>query len=227
MKVQTIVAAAGLGERLGKPVAKPLVPLGGKPLVAWCLEVFEACSLIESVILVVHPQRQKDFLAALESFSFKKIKHVIAGGQRRCDSVQNALGYLDSDTELTVIHDGARPFVTQRILTDAITEAQKHKAAIAAVPVKPTIKSVDLETKMIIKTLERQSLFEVQTPQVFQADVLREAYHNLQSAPTDDASLVEKLGIKVKVSDGSYQNIKVTTPEDLLLAEQILKERQG
>ncbi len=226
MKIQAIIPSAGSGLRLKNALLKPLVLLEGKSILAYSLEVFEKCSLIDSVIIVGHPDKVESFKVMISDHGFKKIKCVIPGGKERCDSVKKGLQKLDEDTDIVVVHDGARPFVSIDLIERCIKEAEENLAAIAAVPVKPTIKIVDLESMTVAETLDRAKLWNVQTPQVFKKDVLLKAYENIdQKKPTDDSSLVEQMGIKVKVVQGDYQNIKITTPEDFKLAEFLVREK--
>ncbi|MBF0522687.1 MAG: 2-C-methyl-D-erythritol 4-phosphate cytidylyltransferase [Candidatus Omnitrophica bacterium] len=224
MKVEAIIAAAGVGERLKNPLPKPLVKIQGKPIFVHTLEIFEKCSLIDDIILVVHPKHLKDYRKYAKAYSLSKVKTVVAGGDCRRDSVLNGLKALDKDTDIVVVHDGVRPLVTPKIITDSIKACRKHPAVIVAVKVKPTIKRVD-EQLFVEATLKRDKLWEIQTPQVFQKDILLKAYQKT-SLPeaTDDASLVEEMGVKVKILEGDYRNIKITTPEDLIIAEAFLKQ---
>jgi 2-C-methyl-D-erythritol 4-phosphate cytidylyltransferase len=163
----------------------------------------------------------------IEKFQYRKISQIIPGGKRRQDSVRNGLDALSVDAEIIVIHDGVRPFVTKEMIEESIRSAIRFGAAIIAMPVKDTIK-VAHPDGTVLKTLERESLWQAQTPQTFQAPLIREAY--LKAAEdgfigTDDASLVERLGKKIHILPGSYTNIKITTLEDLMLANLILKMR--
>lgn len=223
MKIQVLLAAAGLGIRLESKEAKALVLLKGKPLFCYSLKVFEKSNLIDSVIIMVPYGKQESFQKAVDKEGFKKVKAIISGGERRCDSVLTGLQNSDQDTEFVVVHDAARPFITEDLLSKVILAAQENKAAILAVEVKDTIKVVDPKTSMVQKTLDRSTLREVQTPQVFEKEILAKAYEKLGAkTPTDDASLAEALGIGVKVIDGDYRNIKITTPEDIIFAEGLL-----
>lgn len=224
MKIQAIIPAAGEGKRLKGPRPKPLISIKGKPLLIYALQTLEECSLIDSIIVVAPKENLKDFKEALNDFGIKKVVRCVAGGKRRCDSVLNGLKELDKDTKIVVIHDGARPFLTEGLLKRCILAGQAHKAAVAAVAVKPTIKRVS-KNLVVCETLNRDELWEVQTPQVFAKDVIVKAYKRLgKRTPTDDAQVVEDLGLKVKIVQGDYQNIKVTTKEDLELADFILSK---
>ncbi len=237
MKVQAIVPAAGEGRRFSKRKDKPLVLLKGKPLFIYPLLVMEGCPFIDSVIVVAQENNIKRFKELVGKFALTKVKKIVAGGDRRCDSVKNALACLDQDTRGVLIHDGVRPFLTSALMEKALMGMRQEKAVVVAVPVKPTIKKVDPKNLYVQETLVRDTLWEIQTPQVFHKDLLEEAYQKmlcceprkevlaspLRGDPTDDAVLVEKLGVRVKVVMGDYQNIKITTPEDLKWAETFLK----
>ena len=225
MKIQAIVAAGGVGKRLKSRSPKPLVQLNGKPLIAYCLEIFERCSFINSVIVVADKKSLKNFIKIVKRYRFKKVSHVIPGGVTRSDSVFAGLKVLDSGTKLVVVHDAARPFVDKQLIKKTISACLKKPAAIAAVKVKPTIKEVDPKNLIVSKTLNRNSLWEVQTPQTFKKDILIKAHTRARQKKnvTDDAALVEQLGLEVQVVEGSYRNIKITTPEDLIIAEALLK----
>ena len=223
MKIQAIIPSAGVGTRLKSSVLKPLIMLDGKPIFIYCLKVFEECSLIDSMIVVANPDGIEDFKIAIKESGLKKIKAVVSGGKERFDSVRNGLKQVDGDTDIVLIHDGARPFVSVDLVEKCIKAAEENEAAIAAVAVKPTIKLVDLESMTVERTLDRTKLWDTQTPQAFKKDIIVKAYDNmLQESPTDDATLVEQMGAKVKIVEGSYDNIKITTPEDLKLAELLL-----
>lgn len=165
----------------------------------------------------------------VEAFDFNKVSQIVAGGQERQDSIYRGLQSLPEECDLVVVHDGARPLVTPQILTEAIKEAQLSKASVVAVPVKDTIKQVNREG-FVEKTLNRAELVSVQTPQVFKKEIILKAYEEAFKKGiygTDDASLVELWGIKVKVVMGSYENIKITTPEDIELALSLIRGRNS
>lgn len=226
MKTQAIIVAAGKGTRLKAKGPKPLVMLGKKPLLVYSLEAFAKCPLVDSIIVVTPKDFLKSFERVVERFGRKKRIFCVVGGKRRCDSVHRGLQALDEDTQCVAIHDGARPFLTEELLRRCILTACSKKAAIAAVPVKPTIKRVDKRSLSVVKTLDRSELWEVQTPQVFKREILLKAYKRLgKRTPTDDAQLVECLGVKPRVVLGSYQNIKITTDEDLTIAKSFLTRK--
>jgi 2-C-methyl-D-erythritol 4-phosphate cytidylyltransferase len=223
MYVTAIVLAAGKGLRSKSKLPKPLIKINSKPVIICCLEILSLHPYIKDIILVVNSGNSKEIIKKLECYRIKKIKRVVLGGARRQDSVGNGLSAIDTRTDLVLIHDSVRPFIDKETISRVIKEAEKSGAAIVGVPVKATIKEVT--SRYIIKrTLPREKLWEAQTPQVFRKDLILRAYGKFKDTDvTDDASLVEKLGLKVAVIPGSYNNIKITTPEDLILAEAIAK----
>jgi 2-C-methyl-D-erythritol 4-phosphate cytidylyltransferase len=182
--------------------------------------------MIHSILLVVGPEDMDYCLEEIiEKYKYKKISQIVPGGKRRQDSVKNGIDFLSKDAEIVVIHDGVRPFVTKEMIEDSIRCAIRFQAVVLAMPVKETIKMVQPDGT-VLKTLDRESLWQIQTPQTFQVNVIKEAYHKATEngfIGTDDASLVERIGVKVHILPGSYTNIKITTPEDLILANLFLK----
>ena len=230
-KVITIVPAAGLGSRLGLGKNKAFADVGGLPLLVQCLRMLADTGCVSKVIAVVRPQEVVEAETLLTEYQTEYYPRlpfiVVAGGKERQDSVANALAVVTESDGFIAVHDGARPFAGKELFERVLQAAAGSDAAIAAVPVKDTIKVVD-ENSFVQATPVRSTLRAVQTPQIFKISVLKQAYELLQKQPenvTDDASLVERLGIAVTVAEGSYENIKVTTPEDLLLAENLCKSR--
>ena len=228
-KLTVIVAAAGAGKRLGLGKNKAFAEVGGLPLLVQCLRMVNDTGMAHKTIVAVGADEVAMTEALLKDYHeyFAGLQTtVVAGGAERTDSVKNALALAGSEGWIAV-HDGARPFAGTEVFERTLQAAQQTGAAIAAVPVKNTIKVVDVEG-FVVNTPQRSSLMAVQTPQIFKAQLLQRAYsdENLKGAAvTDDASLVERLGVKVAVALGSYENIKITTPEDLLLAEKICADR--
>ena len=226
MKIQAIIPAAGTGTRLKAKEDKPLVILNGQPLALYSLLAVEKCQAIDSVIVVVNERHLKIFKGLIKKFNLKKVKKVVAGGTRRCDSVKNGLAVLDPDTDVVVIHDGARPLVSPGLIEKAVSLMKKESAVVVAVPVTPTIKRVDPKNLYVQETLLRDTLWEVQTPQVFRKDILLKAHEQMLCCdPTDDAVLVEKMGVRVKVIRGDYRNIKITIQADLAVAKTFLLKK--
>jgi 2-C-methyl-D-erythritol 4-phosphate cytidylyltransferase len=229
MSVTAIVLAAGRGLRLKSSVAKPLVKIKARPVIIYSLTSLSKHSMIRDIIVTANTSNYRDIVRTIKQYRIKKIKAVVLGGRERQDSVLRALQVVDADTDLVLIHDAVRPFINGRQVSDLIREAEKSKAAILGVPVKNTIKEVKDsylagKKKFIVKkTLDRGRLWEIQTPQVFGRGLILKAYAEFGNRRvTDDAMLVEKLGAPVSLVEGAYDNIKVTTCEDLIIAEAIL-----
>jgi 2-C-methyl-D-erythritol 4-phosphate cytidylyltransferase len=219
MKNVAIIVAGGQGRRMGR--SKQFLKLDGKPMLEWTLSVFQAARKINSIILVVGSEN----LARARRLKYSKLISVVPGGKERADSVRRGLKELPANAGIVLVHDGARPAVTDRLIEASIAAADKYGAAVVAVPVKDTIKKVKAGG-MVAATLERNELWAAQTPQTFKLSVLRAAYRRPGSKATDDAMMVEKMGKKVKIVPGEYENFKVTTPADLKMMENILKDRR-
>ena len=223
-KTQAIIPMAGQGVRLRSRQLKPLILLRGKPLFVHTLKPFIQSRLIDSLILVVPEKSKAIFECLVRKYRLSKVKKIISGGATRCESVFHGLIATDESTDIVVIHDGARPLVTREILEAAVKECYHARAIVVGVPVKSTIKKVASKNLFIEETLVRDTLWEIQTPQVFRKDILLRAHQNKKMTnPSDDALLVEQMGVKIKVVRGDYKNIKVTTPEDLLAAKAFLE----
>ena len=205
-------------------VDKVLALLGGKPVLVRVIDAFQGCNLVDQIIVVLSEQNLKRGRQLVAEQEWSKVTDICPGGQRRQDSVTAGLGRLNH-CHWVVIHDGARPLLTEDLICRGLTEAKETGAAAAAVPVTDTIKIAG-DARLVQHTPLRHNLWAVQTPQVFRSDIIAEAYRQAKSEVTDDASLVEQLGYQVKLYMGSYDNIKVTTPDDLALAE-ALWQRQG
>ncbi|MEK6790144.1 MAG: 2-C-methyl-D-erythritol 4-phosphate cytidylyltransferase [Deltaproteobacteria bacterium] len=222
-----IIPSAGLGRRMGAG-RKNYRLIFGKPVLAHTLYPFEACTLVDAVILVIRPD-DRDYCVreVVGRYGFKKVCAIVDGGDERQDSVANGLAAIKDGTDIIVVHDGARPLITTDIIEAAINKAASQGAAIAAMPVKDTIKEASADG-LVVRTFERRSLWAVQTPQVFKADILRRSHEAARKEGfygTDEAALVERLGISVSIVAGSYENVKITTDQDLIVAEAILEKR--
>ena len=221
MKTEVIVVAAGTGRRLNAKVPKALVLLKGRPLITYCLKVFEKHPGIDGVTVVAAGGFESQFIRLTKPF--KKVRAVVAGGLTRSDSVKCGLEALSSDTGIVLVHDAARPFIENDIINRLLVALKKNKAAIAGVPVKFTVKKINRKILEIEETPARDLLWEAQTPQGFHKDVLVKAHaRKFKKEATDDAMMVERMGLRVKIIMGNYRNIKVTTPEDIILARQLL-----
>ena len=225
--VAAIVVAGGTGSRLKSKVHKPFVRLAGRPLLAWTLGAIEKVSRVSRIVLVVHPDDIKAAAGLVRRAKLRKVAMIVPGGTTRMESVANGLKALPEDTSWVAVHDGARPLIAPEIFERTIVAARQYGAAIVAVPVVPTIKSA--KDGWVTGTLDRRSLWAVQTPQIFDRRLLSQAHkegkmRGLQA--TDDAALVESFGRKVWVVEGAHANIKVTTPEDVVIAEALLKQKR-
>ena len=225
--IAAIIPAAGVGRRMGRQTPKPYLALAGKPILAHTLEIFEKTREVDEVTLVVHP-RELDYCQdkVLSRFTFKKVLRLVPGGKERQDSVYHALKILqkEDDLEIILVHDGVRPFITQDHISRVLQAARQHGGAVLGWPAQDTLKRVGPWGE-ILQTLERRDIWQIQTPQAFQAALIWRAFVEAYSRNhygTDEASLVEELKHPVVVIPGSPWNLKITTPEDLQLAEAIL-----
>lgn len=227
-QVKAIILAAGQGKRMGSTIPKQFMKLNGKPLLYYSVACFEKAEWISEIILVTGKDAIPFCWRMVEKYGFQKVKYIVTGGKERYDSVYEGLKVCE-DCDIVFIHDGARPFPDEEMLKRTLEAAKEYGACVAAVPSKDTIK-VGTEDGMVEKTLDRKTLWNVQTPQVFQYDLICKAHREIRKGSmegiTDDSMIIEALGIcPIKLVMGSYDNIKVTTPEDLVIAENILRKR--
>lgn len=230
MRTLAIVLAGGTGKRMGAATNKQFLLLDNRPILVHSLQIFEDCRPVDGVYLVVN-QRDLPLIQeeVLEAYKFNKIVKLVIGGRLRQDSVRNGLEAIDEACDIVVVHDAARPFVSPAFVEKSISLMEMFDAIIPALPVKDTIKAISKEG-FVSKTLERDSLWHVQTPQTFKYDLIIKAYREGAAKKFlgyDDATFVEHLGKKVKVIEGSPYNIKITTPEDLIIAKGILSQIKG
>ena len=222
MTTVAIIPAAGSGKRMHGGLSKQYLPVDGKMILLHTLRVFELSPDIDEIILIA-PEEDIPMVRQMivEPRGMSKVCHVMAGGKQRQDSVRNGLAVVADHTDIVLIHDAVRPFISESLIRQTVREAEKHGAVTVGMPVKDTIKRVD-PGGWIVETMNRQVLWMTQTPQAFRRSVIQEAYRRAdqdQFYGTDDASLVERMGLQVKMIAASYANIKITTPEDLLMAE--------
>ena len=222
-KVGAIIVAAGRGERMGG-MDKMFALLGGKPVLARVIDAFQKCKPVDQIVVVISRENLGPCQQLVAEQGWSKVTEVCLGGERRQDSVAAGLSRLNQ-CKWVAIHDGARPLVTVELIEQGLEAARETGAAIAGVPVTDTIKVADSDG-VVQKTLRRQNLWAVQTPQVFRFDILTRAYQQATVEVTDDATLVEGLGYKVKLYMGTYDNIKITTPDDLILAEALWQKHE-
>ena len=226
--IVAIGPAAGIGKRFGEGANKSLVSLGGRPLLLWALDTIASLSEIEEIIPVIKESDMNHAVELFERFKIPKVKKIAPGGRERQDSVFHGLNLVD-DKECTIlVHDGARPLIEPHVIRDAISQRKDYDGVVVGVPLKDTVKeAVD---GVVQKTLRRESLWSIQTPQIFPYEGIYRAYERAMRESfysTDDSALVERYGGKIKVVMGSYTNIKITTPEDLKIAELFLAGRRG
>lgn len=222
-----LIPAAGMGKRMGASINKQYLQLDGMPIVARTISVFEQSPLIDAIYLVI-PADEIPYCRqhVVEAYRFKKVAAIIPGGEERQNSVLNGLNAMReyvSDNDVVLIHDGVRPLVTENMLRVSITTASLHDGAVVAVPVKDTIKVV--KDGIVCDTPPRESLWQAQTPQSFRFGIIHAAHLSAEMNGfhcTDDASIIEHNGGKMHIIRGDYRNIKITTPEDLILAEAFL-----
>ncbi len=228
MNTTVLIPAAGMGRRMGAEVNKQYLMLGGRPIIARTLELFERHPAIQSIYPIV-PADEIDYFKEriLPDCALSKLAKVVPGGKERQDSVRNGLQQLQIDgiksDSVVLVHDGARPLLNPEHISTLIDTAILKRAAVIGVPVKDTIKEV--ENDQIVGTPERERLWQVQTPQAFRFELIFRAYQKAAQEDylgTDDASLVERLGVRPIMVEGDYRNLKITTPEDLAMAEALL-----
>lgn len=226
IKCTAIIAAAGNGSRMKEYDNKQFIEVYGKPVLAYSIEAFENSDLVDDIIIVT---REEDILycknVIVDQYGFNKVSKIITGGNTRLESVFKGLKEIEDNCDLAIIHDGARPLVTSNYIDDLISYCDEYDAICSGVMVKDTIKIVN-EHGFITDTPNRNNIWQSQTPQVFDYELILKAYHNAIEngfVGTDDASLVEYLGYKVKMVEGSYQNIKITTDEDIHIIKSYLK----
>lgn len=228
-KACAIIVAAGKGTRMGAGKNKQFIDIQGKPVLFYTLDAFSKCPAVEEIVLVCAGDELEYCRDEIvEKYGFEKVKSIVGGGSARQDSVYRGLAAAKG-CEVVLIHDGARPFVTSRILEEGIGYAEEYGASACGVTPKDTIK-VRGESGFSERTLDRSRLFSVQTPQCFKLDLILGCYEKVMDEKTlftDDTSVAEHFGHKVFLYEGSYDNIKITTPEDLAVAESILAKRMN
>jgi 2-C-methyl-D-erythritol 4-phosphate cytidylyltransferase len=225
MKVGAIIAAAGSGRRMKSDRPKQLLALNGTPIIVHTIRKFDACSVIDYIIVTAPRESLDEVTQLVKSEGFKKSVTVVEGGERRQDSVFMGLKHLQQGTDIIAVHDGVRPFVPIEDIESVVRQAQTSGAAILAVPILETVKQAEKE--FVQSTLTREHLVLAQTPQVFRTAILKEAYELAgkdEYYGTDESSLVERLGYPIAIVRGSERNIKITRPGDLTLALAFLEE---
>ncbi len=224
--VIALIPAAGKGLRMKSDIEKPYLEIGGHPLLGHTLDAFDRCQEVDGYVLAVDPGRQDDCRRVVERFGYDRVWQIVPGGTTRQESVYLGLQALGQDVEIVIVHDAARPCVDSALITASVAQCRTDRAVLVAVPVKDTVKVV--ENGVVTHTPDRATLWLAQTPQTFDRSLLMKAHQQARSEGyigTDDAALVERIGHSVHILSGDYENIKVTTPEDLDTAAQILSHR--
>ena len=218
-----VVVAAGRSERM-EGVDKVFAPLMGRPLVVWTLAAFQHCDAIDAIVVVAAPRAVMRIEQLCTEWRLTKVRAVVSGGRERQDSVRAGLEAADG-AAIVAVHDGARALVTPGLIAAGVDLARESGAALCAIPARDTVKDVDGDPPVVRATIERGRAWLAQTPQVFARDLLLEAHGRAEAPATDDAALVEALGHEVRIYEGAASNLKVTTPEDLIIAEALLRQR--
>jgi 2-C-methyl-D-erythritol 4-phosphate cytidylyltransferase len=226
MTTLAIIPAGGAGRRMGGSVPKQYLPLAGVPVIVHTLRAFQSAPVIDEIYLVVPegdiPEVKNGIV---QRYGFTKIGKVLAGGAERQDSVRNALAHVRDEHGIILVHDGVRPFISGELIRRAVAAADQYGAAAIGVPVRDTVKEVS-PAGWVVKTVPREGLWLMQTPQAFQRPLIQGAYEKAGKdgfTGTDDASVVERMGVPVRMIPGGSDNIKLTTAEDLLLGEVIFR----
>ncbi len=224
--IAVIVPAAGLGKRVGGKTPKQFLTLAGKPLLIWTLEAVQRVPEVDLIAVSVLPPYKALLHKWVEEYALKKVRIIVPGGDTRQESVKNALWALPEETEIVLVHDAARPLVSVEVIQRVIEISRRHGAALAACPARDTIK--EIENGKVIRTLPRERIYLAQTPQGASFPLLKKAFIQAEKdgfVGTDEASLLENLGVKIFVVSSPFTNFKVTTAEDLTLAEALLNQR--
>jgi 2-C-methyl-D-erythritol 4-phosphate cytidylyltransferase len=226
MKTVVIIPAGGTGRRMGGEIPKQYLSLAGVPILIHTLKEFQRSPFIDEIFLVVPKGDVANIRRDLvERYDLSSVSLVVAGGSERQDSVSNALMHVRDEHEIVMIHDGVRPFVTGALIERAVAGAKEFGAVALGIPVRDTVKGADAAGR-VVKTVQREGLWLVQTPQAFRREVILAAYQRAAADGfygTDDASLVERMGIPVRMIPGDADNIKVTAPEDLVRGERMIR----
>ncbi len=224
MSVGVIIPAAGRGKRMGASLPKQFLSLGDRPILVHTLQVFQFHPEVDQIVIATGEEDKQNVWELIKKYQLSKVTSVVTGGVERQDSVRHALKQLQTDWVL--VHDAVRPFISSERIRVLLKEVRTHGAAVLAVPIKDTVKQVG-KNGLVEKTPDRSRLWAVQTPQAFRRTLLQQAHNEAEQhnvVGTDDAMLVERIGLPVKVVMGEYTNIKLTTPEDLIIAESFLEK---
>lgn len=221
VKTTAIIVAGGVGSRMNSDIPKQFVEVLGKPIIAYTINSLSNCGDIDEIIIVTLPEYIVFCKDLVDDFGFKKVTKIVCGGSTRQESVRNGLKEISDDTDIVAVHDGARPMIDTKTVAECIKAAFEYDCAAAGVKMKDTIKVVD-DDRFIEYTADREKLWQVQTPQVFKKEIICALHANSDDVATDDCYLAEKAGYKVKMVEGKYENIKITTPQDIFIMKGLL-----
>ena len=233
MHLAAIIAAGGIGSRMGTGSSKQLMALAGRPVLAHSVEIFEGAGEVEEIVIVIDAADVERCRAEIvEAYGYAKVRSVTGGGAHRSASVSNGLSELGRGIDTVLVHDGARPLFPIELLEDGLMDLSSCDCdgIVFGLPVTDTVKEVEAGGRAVESTLDRSRLWAAQTPQIFKREILEEAYRvpdDILARATDDASLVERAGGRVMMTEGSPENIKITRPEDIIVAEEILRRREN
>lgn len=228
LKICAVIVAAGSGKRMGARENKVFLELMEKPVLAYTLSAFQVCDIIDNIVIVTRECDMDICRELVKKYDIDKVSVIVTGGATRQESVYNGLKAVEPDTDIIAVHDGARALIEPECIAEVVENAIRCGASAVGVKSKDTLKMTDADM-FIISTVDRESVYNIQTPQTFKTDIIMSAHeyareHGIEA--TDDCALVEMRGGKIKITEGSYDNIKLTTPEDLSVAENILKRRE-
>ena len=224
LKATAIIVAGGTGSRMGSEIPKQFLEVLGKPVISYTLNAFSKCDEITDIIIVTLPEYLMYCKDIVDTFGFKKVRTIVPGGCNRCESVRNGLKEVKDDCEIVAVHDGVRPMIEPKVISNAIITASEYGCAAVGVKMKDTIKVAD-NNGFISHTADRDMLWQIQTPQVFKKDIINALYEDFSNdsiVATDDCFLAEQAGYKIKIVEGSYENIKITTPQDIYIMKGLL-----
>ncbi len=221
VKTTAIIVAGGVGNRMKSDVPKQFIDVLGKPVIAYTINSVSKCTDIDDIIIVTLEEYILYCKDIVDEFNFTKVTKIIAGGSTRQESVASGLKEISDDTDIVAVHDGARPMIDTETISQCITAAYEYGCSAAGVKMKDTVKVVDTDG-YIEYTADREKLWQVQTPQVFKKDILCSIHKQAEICATDDCYLAEKAGYKVKMVEGKYENIKITTPQDIYIMKGLL-----
>lgn len=224
LNTTAIIVAGGTGSRMGSEIPKQFIEVMGKPIISYTINAFSKCDEVTDIIIVTLPEYLVYCKDIVDSFNFKKVSKIVSGGNSRSESVYNGLKELKDDCQIVAIHDGVRPMITPETVSATVSAAFEYGCAAVGVRMKDTIKVAD-DNGFIKHTADRDKLWQIQTPQTFKKNIIKSLYENYLKnghTATDDCFIAEQAGYKIKIVEGSYENIKITTPQDIYIMKGLL-----